>query len=61
LKLWLITRKLISKGVWGERKKTANSLSRVSGKGNLKYIKDCFTLLVITASEKCDMTGREFR
>jgi hypothetical protein len=47
--------------VGGERKKTVNSLSRVSRKGNLKEIKDCFTLLVITASEKCDMTGREFR
>jgi hypothetical protein len=33
-----------------------NSSSRVSGKGNLKEIQDCFTLLVIIASEKGDMT-----
>lgn len=35
------------------------SLSRVPGKGNLKEIQDCFTLMVIIASEKGDMTGRE--
>jgi len=38
---------------------SVNSLSRVPGKGNLKEIQDCLTLLVITASEKGDTTGRE--
>ena len=38
---------------------SVNSLSRVTGNGNLKETQDCFTLLVITASEKGDTTGTE--
>jgi len=38
---------------------SVNSLSRVPEKGNLKEMQDCFTLLVIIASEKGDITGRE--
>lgn len=37
-----------------------NSLSRVPEKG-IKEIRDCFTLLVIIASEMGDTTGRELR
>lgn len=59
LKPCLITRKKLMSGGWRSVKKS--TVRRVPGKGNLKEIQDCFTLLVITACEKGDMTGRELR